>query len=60
MDINLNNYPVRDELPEDQGPSIIDSDGASMDGDGDLGSGLNFGEVDMGGANFSVGDCGIQ
>jgi len=60
MDINLNNYPVRDELPEDQGPSVIDSDGASMDGDGDLGSGLNFGEVDMGGANFSVGDCGIQ
>jgi len=60
MDVNLNDYPVKDELPFDHEPCLGDSEGASIDAIGDTGSVLNLGGVDMGGGNFSVGDCGIQ
>lgn len=60
MDVNLNDYPVKGELPLDYEPCLSDSEGASIDAIGDTGSGLDLGGVDMGGGNFSVGDCGIQ
>ena len=60
MDVNLNDYPVKDELPVYYEPCLGNSEGASIDASGDTGSGLNLGGVDIGGGNFSVGDCGIQ
>jgi hypothetical protein len=60
MDVNLNAYPIKDELPGCHTPCVSDFAGPSVDGKGGASSGFKLGEIDVGGGNFNVGDCGLQ
>jgi hypothetical protein len=60
MDVNLNAYPIKDELPGYHAPCVSDSGGLSVDGKGGASSGFKLGDIDVGGGNFNVGDCGLQ
>ena len=60
MDVNLNAYPIKDELSGHHAPCVGDSGGPSVDGKGGTSSGFQLGDIAVGGGNFNLGDCGLQ